>query len=251
MEPVIIPLYLNWSFWAVIVAIAAIALSQISPIHILIKKAKLEIELYSKISITHRVGNPNLQCHLIINNIGGRKIRVKDIGVSIERDNKSIISLSAQNYLQKQHDKNYVLFTTFALNPSDEWAHIVNFLNFFDRENEKEYQTIESSLLNDFQDKRTKLTDEPSSFIELDPDLVKPLEVFFEKHFIWSPGEYTMTINVITEKNKANISKKFRFTVFESQSEQLKKITEHFKYGGGTWWDPKIQTSVILEVKEA
>ncbi len=38
-----IPLYLDWSFWAVVVAAVAVALSQLPPIHILIKKAGLEI----------------------------------------------------------------------------------------------------------------------------------------------------------------------------------------------------------------
>jgi len=68
MEEVTTPLYLNWSFWAVVFAAIAIALSQLPPIRLWFKKAKLEIELYSKIAITHKVGNPNLQLHLIINN---------------------------------------------------------------------------------------------------------------------------------------------------------------------------------------
>ena len=85
-----IPLYLNWSFWAVLVAAIAAILSQIPPIKELVKKAKLDLEVYSKISITHKIGNPNLQLHLILSNIGGRNVRVKDITVSISRDEKTI-----------------------------------------------------------------------------------------------------------------------------------------------------------------
>jgi hypothetical protein len=33
--------------------------------------------------------------------------------------------------------------------------------------------------------------------------------------------------------------------------EALSAIKEHFKYGGGLYWNPKIQTRVILEVSEA
>jgi len=79
---------------------SAIFLSQLPPVLLWFKRAKLEIELYSKISITHKVGNPNLQLHLIINNIGGRKIRVKNITASIERDGNLVATLPAQNYLQ-------------------------------------------------------------------------------------------------------------------------------------------------------
>ena len=39
-----IPLYLNWSFWAVVVAVIAVILSQIPPIKELIKKVTLDLE---------------------------------------------------------------------------------------------------------------------------------------------------------------------------------------------------------------
>ncbi|MFH1094585.1 MAG: hypothetical protein V1739_10620 [Candidatus Omnitrophota bacterium] len=72
-----IPIYLNWSFWAVVIAGVALIFSQLPPIHLLLKKAKLDIELYSKIHITHKIGNPNLQIHLIINNVGGKVVKIK------------------------------------------------------------------------------------------------------------------------------------------------------------------------------
>lgn len=120
MEEINTPLYFDWSFWAVVVAAIAILLSQLPPVHVWFRKAKLEIELYSKISITHKVGNPYLQLHLIINNIGGRKVRIKDISASIERDGNLVATLPAQNYLQNQNDQSTLLFTTFSLIPSEE-----------------------------------------------------------------------------------------------------------------------------------
>jgi hypothetical protein len=139
LEEVTTPLYLNWSFWAVVVAAIAVFLSQLPPVLHWFKRAKLEIELYSKISITHKVGNPNLQLHLRINNIGGRKIRVKNITASIERDGNLVATLPAQNYLQNQNSQNTLLFTTFSLKPAEEWAHIINLLKFFNRNDENEY----------------------------------------------------------------------------------------------------------------
>lgn len=246
-----IPLYLDWSFWAVMASAAAIILSQLPPIHILIKRAKIELELYSKISITHKVGNPNLQLHLIIGNIGGRKIRIKDLIATIERDGKPLITLPAQNYLQNQTDQNTVLFTTFSLKPGDEWAHIVNLLNFFNREEESEYRKLEAKMLSDFREKQSQHKEEPKTPIELDTSVVEPSRIFFDKHFIWRAGEYLLKVNIIADQDTANVTKTYRFTIFESHEEQLKAITEHFKFGGGIWWDPKIQTNVILEIKEA
>lgn len=251
MDEVTTPLYLNWSFWAVVVAFVAVLLSQLPPIHVWFKKARLDIELYSKISITHKLGNPNLQLHLIINNTGGRKVRIKDISTSITRDGTFVATFPAQNYLQNQNDQSALLFTTFSLKPTEEWAHIINLLNFFNRDDENEYRAIEAKMLADFREKKALLTEEPKTPIEINDELVKPFHDFFNRHFIWNAGEFQLKVNVTTDQEKAKVTKEFRFTIFESHTEQLKAITEQYKYGGGIWWDPNIATNVIIELKEA
>ena len=251
MEAIAPPIYYDWSFWAVVVAAIAVLLSQLPPIPAWFKKAKLEIELYSKIYITHKVGNPNLQLHLIINNIGGRKVRIKDISATIERDDNLVATLPAQNYLQNQTDKSTLLFTTFSLKPTDEWAHIINLLNFFNRDNENEYRNLEARMRADCRRKTAALTEKPNAPIEIDDAFVQPFHSFFNRHFVWNTGEFQMTVKITTDLEKANISKKYRFTVFESHTDQLKAITEHYKFGGGIWWDPNIPTNVILDIKEA
>ncbi len=250
MEPSNIPWYLNWPFWTLAVAAITTILSQIPPIRVLVKKSKIELDLYSKIAITHKVGNPNLQLHLIISNTGGRKIKVKDMTVIIERNSKGLVKLPAQNYLQNQADQNAVLFTKFSLNPGEEWAHITNFLNFLEREQEGEYVKYEMELAKDYQGKREELGEDHNELIMLDPSVVKPFNDIFENCFIWKAGEYTMIVNVITDHASANVTKKYRFTIFESHEKQLKIITDYFKFGGGIWWNPPIQTNVILELKE-
>jgi len=79
----VIPFYLNWSFWAVFVSVIAIALSQMPPVYLWFRRAKLDLEPYSRIHIAHRVGNPTIQLHLILSNIGGREIKVKNIIITI------------------------------------------------------------------------------------------------------------------------------------------------------------------------
>jgi len=122
-----IPLYMDWSFWAVVVAAIALVLSQLPPIHQLLRRAKIDVEPYSRIHISHKVGNPNVSLHLILTNLGGRSIRVKGITLRVTREGKEVSVLSAQNYYQNPSDKSTVLFTSFSLKPKDEWAHIVNF----------------------------------------------------------------------------------------------------------------------------
>ncbi|CEK09636.1 hypothetical protein [Legionella hackeliae] len=243
-------LYSNWSFWTVLVSAIAVILSQLPPVRLWFKKAKLDIGMYSKISITHKVGNPNLQIHLIVNNIGGRKVRVKGITASITKYSELIATLPAQNYLENQNGQNTLLFTPFSLNPSEEWAHIINLLNFFNRENEQEYRRLEARMLANYRSKKGTPNSESQDLIEIDENLVQPFHSFFDKHFIWRTGEYQLTVNINTDHEKTNISKKYRFTIFESHTDQLKEITDKYKFGDGIWWSSGL-ASVILDIKEA
>ena len=112
--------YQDWTFWAVLVAAIAFILSQIPPIYILLEKAKLDIELYSRIIVTHMVGNLNLRCHLILNNVGGRKLRRMGIAITIKRDGKYVDSLSGQIYHPDPNDPAALLSTKFLLETNDE-----------------------------------------------------------------------------------------------------------------------------------
>lgn len=250
MEVAITPFYLDWSFWAVFIAGLALLLSQLPPIHVLLKKVKIDFELYSKISITHKVGNPNLQIHIIINNIGGRKVRIKGIEAKIIRDENEIVTLPSQNFLQDPSDKNNVLFTSFALNPNEEWGHIVNLLKFFGREEEKSYRRLEGDLKSDIFGKRKLIKGEVKELIEADKEKVEPLITFFNENFIWFSGEYKLNIKVVTDKEDSNVEKSYGFTLFEYYEQELRKITEEYKFGTGIYWESKTPRSVILNIKE-
>lgn len=244
------PLYLDWAFWAVVAAGISIILSQLPPVLSWFRTAKIDLDVYSKVSITHKVGNPNLQLHLIITNVGGRKVRVEGINVTLTREGGELVSLPAQNYLQNQHDKNVSLLVPFSLSPTKEWAHIVNFLNYFDRIDGNNYQRIEDEMRTHLRDNLETLKEQPHSTLEHDVALVTEAIEFFNSKFIWKSGEYIMLVNVCTSDELANISKEFRFTIFESHTDQLKQITEYYKTGGGIYWTPSIPLNVVLPILE-
>lgn len=145
-EAVNIPFYLNWQFWTAVVAVLALILSQLPPIYILFKRAKLEIELPFRVQVTHRIGNPNLFFNIIITNIGGRTVKIKGINTTVKRDGRLVATLPVQGYLQNPNDKAILLFTGISLRPNDEWAHIVNSFNFFSREDEKKFRDATSKI---------------------------------------------------------------------------------------------------------
>ncbi len=188
MESEVIPFYLNWSFWTVIIAGLALLLSQLPPIHILLKRAKIDFELYSQINITHKIGNPNLQIHIIINNVGGRRVRVKGIEAKIFRDGSEVGTLPAQNFLQTPSDTNNVLLTSFSINPNEEWGHFVNLLKFFGREDEKSYRCFEGNIKDDIFGKRKLIKGDTKELIEAKKENVEPFTAFFNERFIWLSG---------------------------------------------------------------
>ena len=174
--------YLDWTFWAVVAAFLALVLSQLPPIHIMLRRAKLDVEAYSRIHLTHKIGNPYAQLHLIVSNVGGREVKVKSIVLHFKRGDEDKFTLPAQNYLQALGDKDTVLLTSFKLKPKDEWAHIVNFLNFFSRTDEKAFRQIESNLKSDILAKK-ELPENKDKFVEATPNNVQPVIEFFQHKF--------------------------------------------------------------------
>jgi hypothetical protein len=145
-----IPFYLDWKFWSFFVALLALFISLLPQILMLIRRPKLEAEVYSHMHIKHKVGNPNSQFHLILSNTGGRTVKIKSISILFKRGDEDSFTLTAKNYLQHTSDKTTVLFTSYKLKPGEEWAHIVNFLNFFSREDDRSFREMESNLRLDF-----------------------------------------------------------------------------------------------------
>lgn len=248
------PFYLDWTFWAVVVAFLALILSQLPPIHVMFRRAKLEVEAYSRIHLTHKVGDPTAQLHLIVNNVGGREIKVKSIVLRFNCEDKAggdgQFNLPAQNYFQTPGDKDTVLLATFKLKPKDEWAHIVNFHNYLSRTDEKAFRQIESNLRHDiFEKKETPANKD--KVVEAAPKNVQPVIEFFQHKFRWEPGEYEISLEIKTEPQHASLKKHYRITLFESDSAELRSYADDYKFGAGVSWDVARHTGLILPLTEA
>ncbi|MDP5215552.1 hypothetical protein ORJ66_21135 [Pseudoalteromonas tunicata] len=240
----------DWKFWSFTVAFAALILSQLPPINLWFKKAKLDLELYSRVHLTHKVGNPNVQMHMIIRNVGGRNVRIKSINIDIERDGKLVDSLEAQNYLPDPLNNQSVLFTSFSLEPNSEWSNRVNLLNFFDREEEKVYKNSEKNLREEILRLRKDLAENDKTIVQASDGFVKPFIEFFNKKFIWQPGDYKFHINIITASEDVYLKKSFRFTLFESQSDDLKSYAKDFNSGYGIMLDTNDHSGVLIQIEE-
>lgn len=243
-----VPLYLDWNFWTALAAVAALVLSQLPPLHLFFRRSRVDLEVHSRFHLSHKVGNPNVQLHVILTNLGGRRVRVREIAVTVSRDKKEIAQLPAQNYLQSPGDTTTVLFTSFTLKPMDEWGHIVNFLNFFNRPDEKRYRAAESALRTAITDLR-KLPENKDQVVSAPTELTAPFVAMFNEKFIWAPGEYEMTVAVALDDSR--FQKKYRFTLFESDAADLSKVKEDYRTGDGINWDSGKHPGLIVPLSEA
>lgn len=240
------PFYLDWTFWAAIAAFLAIVLSQLPPVAVMLKRANLDIEDFARIVLAHRVGNPNASLYVILNNVGGRKLRVRKITLSFDRNDQKLFSLPLQNYYEKQDSLGAIIFTPFTLDPKEEWSHLSNFLNFFNRDDEKRYKNMESALRQNIMEKKK---DRPDDLVERDSDVVEPLLQFFKEKFDWKEGEYKLRLTVETDRK--SFSKGYRFILSEFESTELESRSDDYRYGAGVYWDRKDLPPLGVELHDS
>lgn len=246
----ILPFYSDWKFWSFAVAFLALALSQLPPIYLWFRRAKLDAEVYSLCHVTHKVGNPNIQIHMILSNTGGRQLRVRTIEIDIRRGDQDTFVLPAKTYLLTPSDKEALLLTPFKLKPGEDWAHMLNFLNYFSREDDRRYRQLEATLTRDIIDKRVGITDENEN-VAADEANVQPLLKFYDERFKWHHGEYELTLRVKTEPPNVMKDKRFRMTLFESDSTELASYRDDYKFGFGVSLVSPRHRGIIVPLTEA
>jgi len=227
------PVYFDWQFWSAVLALLALALSQLPPVHLWFRPRRLDVEVHSRLQVTHKVGNPNVGMYVGIRNTGGRELRIRATSLVVSREGTSLGTLPAQNYFETPSSQSSVLFVPFSLKPGETWAHGANFLQLFDRATEKQYRESESALGSDIRRKLAARAEGDKQAVEAEPHLVKPFLDLFERLFVWLPGEYVVELKVDAEPGATSFSKKYRFTLYESDSQELKSQIEDYPYGGG------------------
>jgi hypothetical protein len=236
IEQIALPFYADWKFWSFMASVVAIGLSQLPPIHIWLRSARLTVEAYSQMFLTHKFGNPNSQLHLIVQNNGGRKVRVTAITLRFFPTTAQPFAIPAATYFQKQGDAETVLFTPFSLLPGEEWAHIVFFYPSLSRADDKLIRDSKAVLRRDINAKREALEDKNQG-VPADEASVAPFLELLNRQFKWLPDEYEMAVCVTTEPADAVPDQRFRFVLFESDANTMRNVADEYKFGGGILFD--------------
>ena len=233
------PFYTDANVWQGAAAVAALVLSQLPPIKLWFRRAKLDVECFDRMALKHDVGAAAAEMHVTITNTGGTDIRVKRIGMAITRG-EDLRELDARGYYEKA-SKEALLFTPFTLRPKESWGYNVNFFKFAPREIRQEYSTHAHALRMDIARKANARDADPQAranqeLVEGDPALVAPMLTLFDRQFFWRPGEYQIVLSVETDKPHGDAVRKFRCTLFEAESERLRVHRDHLKHGNGVFW---------------
>ena len=244
------PFYLDWQFWSAVAALLAIVLSQLPPVILWFRPRRLEVEVHSRIQITHKVGNPNLSMYVSITNTGGRTLQVRDMSLSLFRDGEHLGVFPAQNYFETPSSQQSVLFVPFTLKPGEDWAHGTNFLKLFDRSTEKYYRANESALKADISRKLRERDDDDKRPVAAEKHLVEPFYQLFEKLFIWTPGEYIVELMVNAQPGHASFKKQYRFTLYETDSFELRSHAEDYPYGGGLAYNVDSHAGIFVPLQQ-
>lgn len=245
------PLYLNWQFWSAIAAYAALALTLFPHIRLWFRRSQLDIEVQSRVKITHKVGNPNLGMYVSIQNAGGRELRVRKVSVAVTRDGHPVGNYPAVSYFENPNSNFPALFVPFAIRPNEMWAHNTIFLQFFDRSTEKLYRENQAALRKDIAGKLAARNQENKEYAVGDDQIVSQFLTLFNRLFIWLPGEYGFDLKVLTDSG-TEFSRHYRFTLFESDFEELRSYSEDYKHGGGIFYEVErhLQLDVPLSSDE-
>jgi len=247
MEEITKSVYTDWTFWSFAVAGLALLLSQLPPIKSWFRGGRLRIDIFAKMHITHRIGNPNAQVHILLTNAGNRAVQVKAISLEFVRDGGMRFEIPAINYLTTPSDNSPTLLTAFTIQPQSDWGHLVNFIGALTREQEREYKQLEGPLRAELIRLRA-LPENTDRLVTVDPQFYQQFLPIFNARFVWLPGEYQVRLKVNAYPESASKEATFRVTIFESDSAELRGYTNDYNSGAGISWHSKTHVGVLLNV---
>lgn len=222
--------YTNWTFWQWVVSLTALGFSIAPTVRRLLRGPRLVVDTFDRIALIHTVGNPNANFLVMLRNTGARALRITGMRLEFTRD-RVTFTLPARSYYPGQDDKQ-IIFRPFQLVPGAEWSHVAVFFEPFSRDDERGYRQLVAALREDITEKRRGLTDK-DQIVYAETENVEPAVRFFQQHFQWGPGEYSLNAVIVTDPPKYSATKRLRFTLFEADSQQLRSFTADYASGLG------------------
>ena len=236
----VMPFYSDWTFWQWFVSLSALVISLAPYVVRFIKGPRISLDVMSKISIHHTLGNPNITLFLNIQNNGGLPVRIRSITLELRKGEK-VSTIPAKSYYPDASESKMAILAPFRLLPDHDWSHGVYFYPDFSRDEDIEFRNLIGKLKANIQAKIPPVPpvlppNTAAPLYEADTQFLQSALQFFNTHFMWNTGEYVGTVTIHTEPSKAKINAKFRFTLYETESTELRNYSSDYKYGLGVYY---------------
>ncbi|MDR7120569.1 hypothetical protein [Rheinheimera soli] len=233
MESTASPLYLDWDFWNTMLALLALALTQLPLIRSFLSKPELEIDIHERITISHLIGNPSVVTYVSIKNLGHHDVKITKLFLHIRNQKNHLVTLNANLFYESSNNPSSPLVTRqfypFHLKKDTNWGQTLCFWNYLDRDDEIDYKRAQEELQKElYQPWSSTAPPPPKIAVE---DKVVPFKRLFEKNFIWKKGEFFFEFELVTQPEAQYNRKSMRITLYEADIIDLKKITERYCYG--------------------
>jgi hypothetical protein len=228
-----VPFYLDWQFWSAVAALSALILSQLPPLKQILKKGRVTIEKHGTLFLSHSIGSPSAHVFVILKNIGNTTTSVQSIDFLVKRKNSDSFTLKGRGYQINPSDQQFTMLVPFEIPPNKTWSHTINFIEAWNRDSQKEYKNIYIKIRDSINKKAQTPPIEHGVQHEADPIAYENICKFFKKNFKWLDGEYECEILVKNKVGEVITKGSVLFTLFESESDDLKSWEADYKYGYG------------------
>lgn len=108
---------------------------------------------------------------------------------------------------------------------------------------------MESAIRQNIISKRDILVDK-NQLVSADNSFVDPILKFFESKFCWEYGEYEIFFRVVTNLPNVSFNKKYKITIFESESSELRAYSDEYKYGFGVFLNPPNNIGIAISLSD-
>ncbi len=155
-------------------------------------------------------------------------------------------------YSPEAEPSKQLLFAGFKIKPGEDRSYVFHFYADWQRDQASEWSEKVTALMNDIvakKEARFPLGGQ-APLIEGEPKNITPFHEMLQRNFMWSKGEYVMDMLIKSSDMEVFVNRKYRFTLFESDSKKLLDYEKRYKYGEGIFYGTENQWSWI-KISEA
>jgi hypothetical protein len=240
------------SFWSALIALTALALSQLPPVHEWLKPGRLRIVVPDLVQVYHYLGNISVQMFLALHNTGGRNLTVQKMECILASEDQDLQRrLQAQTYLAVAagSSQTEMVIGWILLKPEEHWSQTVRFYKVWSVQDEEEAADIVALIKGGIDAKFRQRTPQDQNMpVEADAPSVEKARKFFDRNFNLAKGTYKLLVAAVSEKGDLLAVSGFSFTLFDHQIKSLRSAADDYKIGAGIYFsnsDPYKGTAMI------